>query len=356
LSYLRTLLDIASASKVISFSYDEDGNLTSQSIDSHTVTSVPDHAGRPAEILVGSTPVAQNIKYLAYGTAYEMTRGAVTETFGFDKSYRMTSQQVLNGTNPLIDRGYSYDKAGNLVKINDNLSPERGKTFGYDDLGRLRSQTMQQLLSTLSYSYDSIGNRQTLSSFDFDSATSTSTWLRDEYTFDNGGVSPILEKVRRIVPGQPDEIRTFSYDAIGNVTNDGLSRYTYDLRNNLVEQADTAGQPQISFRYDSTGLRVLSSAEAGQRIGWSVNTYLQPDGKPFLDVTLDETLNMVEEKLYVHQGNKLFSMVIGTSAVNVFTDHIGYPIATLSGIVGVEVRPLSGTTRATSSMRWSAES
>jgi YD repeat-containing protein len=90
LSYMRSLPNIANASKVISFAYNEDGTLTSQSIDGYTVTYEPDHAGRPTEILLGSTTLAQSIKYKAYGPAYEMTRGMVTETFGFDKSYRLT--------------------------------------------------------------------------------------------------------------------------------------------------------------------------------------------------------------------------------------------------------------------------
>jgi RHS repeat-associated protein len=340
LSYMRTLPDIPVASKVISFGYDEDGNLTSQSIDGHTVTYVPDHAGRPTEILVGSTLVAQGIKYLAYGPAYEMTRGAVTETFGFDKSYRMTSQQVLNGASSLIDRGYSYDKAGNLAEINNNLSPERGKTFGYDDLGRLRSQTMHQSSSVLSYSYDSIGNRLMFSAFqEFDSATETNSWQQVEYSYANGGVSPLLTEVRTIdstIVGnnfdQVETIQTITHDSVGNVTNDGLSSYTYDLRNKLVEQADAAGQPQVSFRYDSTGLRVYSVAMSGQRAGWSIDTHLQPDGNPLLEVTLDGNQAVVEEKLYISVGNSMLAIVEGTSVDHVISDHIGYPIALIDNL------------------------
>jgi YD repeat-containing protein len=335
LSYLRSLPDIAGASRVISYTYDEDGNLTSQSIDTYTVTYVPDHAGRPTEILVGTTPVAQNIKYLAYGPASEMTRGAVTETFGFDKSYRMTSQQVLHNVSmvSLIDRGYSYDNAGNLAGINDNLSPERSKTFGYDDLGRLRSQAMPQSSSVLSYSYDSVGNRMVFSAFEYDSAAVTDSWQQTEYSYGDSGGRPVLAQVRTVARtagitgdenwiNETETIHSVDHDAIGNVTNDGLSSYTYDLRNKLVEQADAGGPAQISFRYDSTGLRVYSVALSGQRAGWSVDTYLQPGGNPLLEVTLDDTLAVVDEKLYIHFGYNLLAIVTGTSV-----DHV--PCVTL---------------------------
>jgi RHS repeat-associated protein len=308
LSYERGMSDSPLGSKVISYIYDEDG-------------------ARPIEISVNATPVASGIKYLAYGPAYHMTRGAATESFGYDLSYRTTSQQVRIGLDPpLIDRSYSYDSAGNLAGIIDNVSPDRGKTFGYDDLGRLRSQTRQQPFSVLSYDYDSIGNRILMSEFKAGSqATSVST---TEYSYQDVD-SALLLQARQLVNGALQNELNISHDDAGNVTNDGQAIYTYDVRNKLAAVSDTGEQLQMSFRYDSAGLRFLSSAEAGQRMGWSVETYLQPGGKPFFEVTLDEADAVVEEKLYIHFGNRLLSIISGGFADHVISDHIGYPIAAI---------------------------
>jgi RHS repeat-associated protein len=177
------------------------------------------------------------------------------------------------------------------------------------------------------------------SAFEYDSAAVTNSWQETEYSYGDSGGRPVLAQIHTVartadetVINETASIHAVDHDAIGNVTNDGLSSYTYDLRNKLVEQADAGGPTRISFRYDSKGLRVLSEAGSGTNTGWMVDTYLQPDGNPFLEVTLDDTPAVVEEKLYIHQGNRLLAVVSGTSVEHVVSDHIAYPIATISDL------------------------
>jgi RHS repeat-associated protein len=328
----RELPDLG-RSETIRYGYNEDGSLIEQGIGQYTVTYVPDHTGRPTAITVDvsgtEVQIADDISYLAYGPVSSMNRGAsgaITEVYGHDLSHRLTSQ-LVSTTGSLIDRSYTYDLAGNLNRIDDNLHPERGRYFGYDDLGRLRSQTRHQPTSVLSFSYDAIGNRIMMSDIEY-GADATSVSIT-EYVHQGGGTA-LLQQVSHLQNGVLQQEYGITHDAVGNVTNDGLSIYTYDLHNKMVEQADISEQLQISFRYNATGLRVLATAEAGDHIGWMVDTYLQPDGNPFLEVTLDETLAVVEEKLTVHQGSKLLAIVSGKSEEHVISDHIGYPIATFN--------------------------
>ncbi len=61
--------------------------------------------------------------------------------------------------------------------------------------------------------------------------------------------------------------------------------------------------------------------------GWSVDHYLLFDGRPFVEATLDGGLNEVEERLYIHLGQRLIATVSGLDVSHVISDHIGFPLA-----------------------------
>jgi hypothetical protein len=198
-----------------------------------------------------------------------MTRGAVNEVFGYDHRYRMTSQVVSSAGGPLFDRTYSYDQASNLLGVTDNLVPERSIAYGYDDMSRLRSATRQP--STIkSWEYDLIGNRRYYGYVKDGVVQQVS-----EYSYANSGASPKLIEVRTAETGQPDVTQGISYDAIGNMLEDDISGYTYDLRNRLKLHSDPSlTQDYLRFRYDANGWRVLSHSE--QVNGSAIDAYLLP--------------------------------------------------------------------------------
>jgi YD repeat-containing protein len=105
--------------------------------------------------------IISNIDYNAIGQAIKtvFSNNLVTQ-----KQYDSNNHRLLQiKTGDKQDLSYSYDNAGNLKAINDNVN-QITESMGYDDLYRLSSSQQidnaQQgnVILSLSYTYDSIGN------------------------------------------------------------------------------------------------------------------------------------------------------------------------------------------------------
>ena len=227
-------------------------------------------------------------------------------TFGYDAENRPTTLNygsTNNRTNVTYDglgrvsgrsvtvNGHTYSTAFGFVPGNASGKTtgliqsitQNGEdfTYTYDDVGNITSVTRGQGADakTTGYVYDAIGQLIRVNDqSDTTAGTDGTTWT---YEYDCGG--NILNKKRYAYTtgalGTAQETITYTYgdenwkdkltayngvdiayDAIGNPTNDGTWRYTWENGRQLKEMAKgtvgQAGYMKIEYRYNSEGLRI----------------------------------------------------------------------------------------------------
>jgi len=100
--------------------------------------------------------------------------------------------------------------------------------------------------------------------------------------------------------------------------------YAYSLRNQLVSH-----NTNLQYSYDAFGRRVRSRKGGGLPIR-IVKHYLLPDGRPYLDRPTGPKPTPPEWS-YAYLGDRLLARFDNKGNVeHVVTDHIGYPMATIS--------------------------
>ena len=155
-------------------------------------------------------------------------------------------------TAQLAQFSYTYDRASRPVTFSEVQLNSSGTTvtenhsYGYDNLGRLASETAGS--TTTGYGYDRAGNRVRVGS-------STVSYLNN------------------------DRRSGWSYDAAGNVLNNGTQSYVYDGFNRPTTV--TAGGVNYTYRYHDESLvsrwtgAALSDAFVTDRVGTPYSSLLQ---------------------------------------------------------------------------------
>jgi RHS repeat-associated protein len=170
----------------------------------------------------------------------------------------MTSMLVdnQNGTDRIIDKTYHYttqssqqtyyDNDGRIKQIADNLDPNYTATYTYDAYDRLSSASGGSYGSTYyrSYSYDEWGNL---------GAVFTSTDNLNATSYSVALATNRVNSVTTQIYGWTAQTVNYTWDAAGNLTNDGLRTYTYDAAGRQKE-AGATGQNTVG--YDGDGQRV----------------------------------------------------------------------------------------------------
>ena len=125
---------------------------------------------------------------------------------------------------PISNFSYTYDKVGNRLSMTTQGGTQ-GETYTYDNLYQLTGVSGGQ---THSYQYDPVGNRQLADGIPY-----TPNPLNQYPSV--GGTS-------------------YTYNANGNLTNDGTYMYGYDYENRLVSV--TGAGLNVSYVYDPFGRRI----------------------------------------------------------------------------------------------------
>ncbi|MBJ7312914.1 RHS repeat-associated core domain-containing protein [Rugamonas sp. CCM 8940] len=191
-------------------------------------------------------------------------KGSVAYTYlanGLRRSMTVAGQPTLS---------YSYDAANRLLRIdqaagaaNNNLA--RFITFAYDDAGR-RLRTRYANGVQRSDSYDEAGQLRGIAY-----AKAAGGPIGDlAYTYDAAGrrVQTGGSLARSALPADLADsavdaanrltrvgAQTLSYDANGNLLDDGSQRYVWNARDQLLEIRNGAGALTASFSYDAMGRR-----------------------------------------------------------------------------------------------------
>lgn len=205
--------DTATGAGTIDFAYDVLDRLIQETTGQGSVAYQYDVLGRRTNMVAnGQQPVTYG--YDAANRLTQVAQGSLTVGLGYDNANRRTSLTYPNGTST----SYSYDVASRLTNIN-HLGPSG-------------------IIEALTYQYDAAGNRTSL-------------------TRNNAAASLLPAAVASATYDVANEQTAFAgatltYDANGNLTNEGVNTYQWDARNRLVSMS---GVTTASFNYDALGRR-----------------------------------------------------------------------------------------------------
>jgi len=148
-----------------------------------------------------------------------------------------------------------------------------GKLYGYDAFGRLSTTNINSGSIVFSYQYDRYGNRWS------QIATGTS--------------SASVPQPELQLQSANNQLQGNSYDAVGNVLNDGFHSYNYDAEGNIVSVDGTA-----QYVYDAFNqlVKVTSANGTVQRFAYNLGGQRVS--------TWDVSGNLVTAKYYVN-GNPI---------------------------------------------------
>jgi RHS repeat-associated protein len=353
--------------------------------------------------LIKKTMVEGNITY-AYDAAGNMTQASHYNGSSLQNTYdannRLTQQIQTLPSGYGATLGYAYDAAGNRTRM---TTPWGTFNYAYDAANRLTSITNPQS-QTFTFAYDAAGRRTQLTypngivtSYSYDNASQllsiTATRIADQvvassisYTYDSAGnrtsmtdwagahaygydaINRLVSAAHPAATNLPVLTESFSYDALGNRLADAqLTGYTYDVANRLKQNSgftygfDTDGNlavrtdtstHQTSFGYDSANEQVAATMPqganwsysydaSGRRVGKSSGT---ASGQQFVYAVSGELLATLDSSnnpsfIYTSEsrlgtplaalrgdGSQFFYHADALSSVVAHTDQGGYPL------------------------------
>jgi YD repeat-containing protein len=210
---------------------------------------------------------------------------------GASTVYSATYGRVQNGGNN-----------GQTTSITDSVDSGRSLTYAYDSLNRITSAVTAGSTNYpkwgLSFAYDRYGNRTAQS-----------------VTAGTGPANSVT------VSTSSNHITTggYSYDANGNITNDGYNTFTYDGENRIVSVVNGSGS--ASYAYRASGHRVLKTS------GGVTTTYVFDGDRNIADYTggslSNEYIYQGQGLLATHSGATLYYHVSDSQSIRAHVDSSG---------------------------------
>ena len=269
----------ASFDVFLAYTYDQAGNMLTSSdgggvTSTYTVspagelltlTSSTNNTGNPPNIIsnMQNGPTGPNIYSLGNGLSAVRSYDSIGQTAGGWVCNGSTQNGCTGGTQSY---GFTSVFYGHELWGNCDTVLNKCFQFGYDGFGRLTARTVTQgTAQNYTYGYDRYGNR----------------WSQTPL---NGGSTTSLS-----FSATTNQISTsgYTYDAAGNMTNDGFHAYGYDAEGNIISVDSGA---TASYVYDAFNHRVettVGSAKtdfvfnaAGQRVStWNGSSWAQIQGQ-----------------------------------------------------------------------------
>jgi RHS repeat-associated protein len=275
------------STRVVQQGYDSAGRLTSIASAETTYVSVAPTNGFNA---------SQQPLNISYGSG-------VTGAFGYNDHLQMSSLAYTEGSNTLLNLGYSYsdangDNNGKIQGITDVRGPAFSTSYTYDVLGRLsQAQTVDLSAANtwqLAWNYDRYGNRlsQTLT----------------------GGTIAAGQPQLNVDPNS-NRISTagFVYDASGNLAQDPLYTYAYNAEGELANVNGTGP----AYAYDGHRWRVQKT------VSGTTTTYIYAASK-----VIAEYANGSLSKEYIYSGGRLLATIAGGAVTYHYPDHLSNRLET----------------------------
>ena len=234
------------------------------------MTESYDLRSRLVQVNDGGSPRVDSISYDLNNSVLTRTnRNGTLSTYTYNANGWVTQLTHSNASSLIAGYAYAYDYEGNKVYETNQGAPSESETYSYDALYRLTNYDVGIMSGGIipspsiaeSYNLDAVGN---WTSFVSNSATQTRTHNAvNEITATNGG--------------------PLTYDANGNLTNDGQYTYAYDVENRVTavtRDSDSAVVGQ--YFYDARGCRVIS--------------IINPAGTPATNVYFYDNSRILEEQ------------------------------------------------------------
>ena len=271
----------------------EDGFYGEITIDpkGNKVIKIYDKVGRLAEVRAGED--ITKYSYYDNGNLQKLTlSNGYSEEYAYNEDNTLKLLENKNAEGTVTESfSYTYDGAKNILT---KVDCKGSTTYVYDSLNRLWKVT-EPTGKVTSYLYDEAGNRvsetvtegskTTLNTYSYDGRNRLITITTEvvNYTYDNNG-------------NQLSKVETTYEDGI--VTYEGITTYSYDVYNQLVE-INTASGVHETYTYNSEGYRDSKTSND------KVIRYLYEGDKVILEVDGDNA-----EKARSVYGSKLISRTI----------------------------------------------
>jgi RHS repeat-associated protein len=317
---------ISGITKNISYAYNLDGSIKTVTYpSSKTITYTVSNAQRltTAKDIVSGTQFALAASYAAPGGLQSAITGqvsggfgGVTETHSYNSSLEYTSTKAISSAGTSLDLALQYlpvggTDNGSVTKITNNADNGRTVNFGYDSLNRISSASSQATSGAdcwgQNFGPDTLAN---LNSIALSQCSGT--------------------QLSVTVNSNTNHINTsgYTYDALGNTTQAGLSTptYSFDAENRLVKAAGVTGGPYC-YLYDGNGLRVAKKSGANSDCsgGTIVTLYwrsLYADTLAISDAT-GSTTNSSYVEYVLFSGRRIASRVGTGQIYYFFADQVG---------------------------------
>ncbi len=235
----------------------------------------------------------------------------VAASFGYSPDrLQLTSLSYAKGASTLFSLNYWYKtdatncanapggNNGQIQCVTDNVDAGRSVKYAYDPLARLASAVTAGSAGYpqwgLSWTYDRYGNR-TAQSVTAGSGPSNAV-----------NVSATTNRITD--PG-------YSYDANGNMTNDGLNALAYDGENRAVSAAGA------TYSYDGNGLRVKKVA------GATTTGYIFSGSKVVAEYE-NGAASGSPTREYIYSGGMLLAKIEGGATAYYHADHLSARVTT----------------------------
>ena len=299
------------------FTYDTNGNRTSLTDANGNTTSYEyDKLNRKTK----ETLPDGNFTTYTYDKASNLTStidpNGTTTTSAYNTLNRLTAKSIVTGTGVIgtASEAYTYDSLGRLTSTTSiGSTTGTGTTttnlsFAYDSQNRLVSETQNG--TTVSYTYDQNNNRTSiatgtgyLATYTYDSLNRPTEVIYNSGSIANYSYSGIVLDHINLGNGTTttntfDELlrlntlahsnssgsfvtRTYTYDSVSNITNDGLKSYNYNSLDELTGANSNSGvlvpNSNETFVYDTMGNRTTSTITTGSSSysGNILNQYIQ---------------------------------------------------------------------------------
>ncbi|HEY3132430.1 MAG TPA: RHS repeat-associated core domain-containing protein, partial [Acidobacteriota bacterium] len=228
--------NISASSYTAQWSYNLAGEvLTTNYPNGWTTTNGYDSVGNLASI--GSSFAGTIVGSVTRNAAGQFTQlnygNGVVNTRSYNSDLELSTLRVSYGATDYLNLTYNYNAGsannGRITSISNNLDSTATISYSYDALNRLQTAVTTGTQWGLSWTYDRYGNRL--------SQTATKG-------------SPPSNSLS--IDSNTNRVSTWTYDAAGNVSNDGRNTYAYDAENRVI--SINAGA--TAYSYDAFGGRV----------------------------------------------------------------------------------------------------
>ncbi len=271
-----------------------------------------DSAGRVKKVYetTGAQKIyADNILYHAHGAVSSLTlsNGAMQQSAQYSSRLQPTTLTVtkVSPASTVMNFTYTFTNAsgqnnGNVVAMSDMVQ-NLAYGFQYDELNRLaRAETTNSNLWGNTYSYDIWGNLHAKNQI---AGTQQGEYFQQTMTAQN-------------------QFAGWSYDAAGNLLNDGAHNYQFDPEGRIkcLDAGANCASPAASYVYSVEGRRVKRTASG------TTTWYAHDGGSALSEFSNPAQGSGTWRKDYIYLNGQLLATESPTDGTRYhFSDHLGTP-------------------------------